>query len=67
LHVRSRTVASTDSIGFVVRLCDQCSAGKSVKRQESFAVLPQEGHSQDSAGRSTMQDADRMAGIAEIP
>jgi len=27
--VRSRTVAKVDSIGFVVRMCRQCSAGKS--------------------------------------
>ena len=27
--VRSRTVANVDSIGFVVRRCPQCSAGKS--------------------------------------
>jgi len=27
--VRSRTVANVDSIGLVVRMCRQCSAGKS--------------------------------------
>ena len=27
--VRNRTVANVDSIGFVVRMCRQCSAGKS--------------------------------------
>ena len=26
--VRNRTVAKVDSIGFVVRMCRQCSAGK---------------------------------------
>jgi hypothetical protein len=25
---RNRTVENTDSIGFVVRMCSQCSAGK---------------------------------------
>ncbi len=29
LVVRKRTVAKVDSIGFVVRMCSQCSAGKS--------------------------------------
>src|SRR5262249_4463969 len=29
LTVRNRTVANVDSIGFVVRRCTQCSAGKS--------------------------------------
>ena len=29
LSCRSRTVANTLSIGFVVRMCTQCSAGKS--------------------------------------
>ena len=29
LAVRSRTVAKVDSMGLVVRMCSQCSAGKS--------------------------------------
>ena len=39
--VRWRTVAKVLSIGFVVRRCFQCSAGKVVERQQRLPILDQ--------------------------
>src|SRR5207344_2752781 len=48
--VRCRTVAKVLSMGFVVRKCFQCSAGKVVERQQRIAVLGQ------AIGRSLVFD-----------
>ena len=41
--VRCRTVANTLSMGLVVRMCCQCSAGEVVEREQRFPVPGQAG------------------------